>query len=134
MIKIKATYRELEAFQNYLDLCIKGSAKTQDGVKEYLLASSLKQLQNRIVKKMINAFCNEIELRKPDITKERLYLIKIMNDEVLSLCIYFNRHTIHSFLLPLQTFILQRIPVEVINAQKTFPTPSTWTVNELYDD
>lgn len=112
MIKVKLNYRELEAFSFYLNHCIMNVVKSQDKVKEYLLAAALNSLMQRIIKKQDANFYHGTENKKK-------YTININNNEAVALSIYFNRCNVSMFLIPTQEQILNQFnKTELINILK----------------
>lgn len=112
MIKAKLNWRELEAFSFYLNHCIMHVVKSQDKVKEYLLADALKSLMQRMIKKQDANFYHGTENKKK-------YTINVNNNEAVALSIYFNRSSVSFFLIPVQEQILNQFSkTELINILK----------------
>lgn len=137
MIKIKGTYRELEALCHYAQACMVGKNKTADRVKEYMLAHSLKMMHRRLYNRGNNVFHEFVEGIRDKKGKEKSYTVKIENDEVLALCIYFKRMPVPVFLQPLEHSILTQVPKDVSDIMQS-PVPhgdgSTWDVSVYLQD
>ena len=110
MIKVKSNIKEAKYFCDYL-LATIAKPCSADKVKEYLLATAIVNLHNKINKKYFNA----THIALVHVPDYKQLTISIEDNEMLALSIYFNRYELPTFLLKLQNDILTKMPGEIIN-------------------
>ncbi|MBX3165601.1 MAG: hypothetical protein KF900_14085 [Bacteroidetes bacterium] len=101
--RIKISLHQAEALAMYLQSCIGSPAKTEDKIKEFLLArgaqSFLLKTKNFLSKLSVGV-------------KRGDSFVQLSEHEALSLCVYFQRYQLPVFLFPFEATVL-----EIIRAQ-----------------
>jgi len=109
MIRIKIEIGPLAEFIKYLKNCIASSAKTIDGVKEYIIA---KHAQNVLYR------CEILLLKYQQGNYYKVKSIGISDVEMISLNQYFSRYQVHSYLIPTEANFMEAMRVnfpQVVN-------------------
>lgn len=108
--RIKIPYGPLLYFINYLQNCIEQKPHTVDYVKEYLLASNIRQVIFKL--QQLNLKYEQIFLARIPIKEKK---ITVTDCEVLSLNIYFTRYQVPNYLLPIEHDILKTLQSSPLN-------------------